>query len=248
MPKRSAKCLWQCSECDPSDDEDEMEVDPEDTTPISQGRQRRIIKEPSKFTPDKGEAKKRKLNKSKRKAQPAGSENGSPDDKNSSLINGEKEKSQELSSEPSKKRGRRPGRKVNEPAEKKKKLEDVRTECCVCKERGTNANLVRCDSCKQCYHFQCLDPPIKANPKTRGYQWFCTECDESEEESEEEGDEDKSRNSDKTENIITTKETKEKSSEKDTRIEKQDKENEDEENSSVASSVPKEDEPKKNAS
>ena len=45
----------QCSECDPSDDEDEMEVDPEDTTPISQGRQRRIIKEPSKFTPDKGE-------------------------------------------------------------------------------------------------------------------------------------------------------------------------------------------------
>ncbi|XP_029196120.2 PHD finger protein 14-like [Acropora millepora] len=248
MPKRSAKCLWQCSECDPSDDEDEMEVDPEDTTPISQGRQRRIIKEPSKFTPDKGEAKKRKLNKSKRKAQPVGSENGSPDDKNSSLINGEKEKSQELSSEPSKKRGRRPGRKVTEPAEKKKKLEDVRTECCVCKERGTNANLVRCDSCKQCYHFQCLDPPIKANPKTRGYQWFCTECDESEEESEEEGDEDKSRNSDKTENIITTKETKEKSSEKDTRIEKQDKENEDEENSSVASSVPKENEPKKNAS
>lgn len=47
--------MRQCSECDPSDDEDEMEVDPEDTTPISQGRQRRIIKEPSKFTPDKGE-------------------------------------------------------------------------------------------------------------------------------------------------------------------------------------------------
>lgn len=32
-----------------------MEVDPEDTTPISQGRQRRVIKEPTKFTPDKGE-------------------------------------------------------------------------------------------------------------------------------------------------------------------------------------------------
>ena len=45
----------QCSECDPSDDDDEMEVDPEDTTPISQGRQRRVIKEPTKFTPDKGE-------------------------------------------------------------------------------------------------------------------------------------------------------------------------------------------------
>ena len=45
----------QCSECDPSSDDEEMEVDPEDTTPISQGRQRRIIKEPTKFTPDKGE-------------------------------------------------------------------------------------------------------------------------------------------------------------------------------------------------
>ena len=32
-----------------------MEVDTEDTTPISQGRQRRVIKEPTKFTPDKGE-------------------------------------------------------------------------------------------------------------------------------------------------------------------------------------------------
>lgn len=51
--------MRQCSECDPSDDDDEMEVDPEDTTPISQGRQRRIIKEPSKFTPDKGEVRRR---------------------------------------------------------------------------------------------------------------------------------------------------------------------------------------------
>ena len=32
-----------------------MEVDPQDTTPISQARHRRVIKEPSKFTPDKGE-------------------------------------------------------------------------------------------------------------------------------------------------------------------------------------------------
>lgn len=45
----------QCSECDPSSDDEEMEVDPQDTTPISQGRQRRVIKEPTKFTPDKGE-------------------------------------------------------------------------------------------------------------------------------------------------------------------------------------------------
>lgn len=32
-----------------------MEVDPQDTTPVSQARHRRVIKEPTKFTPDKGE-------------------------------------------------------------------------------------------------------------------------------------------------------------------------------------------------
>ena len=32
-----------------------MEVGTGDTTPISQGRQRRVIKEHTKFTPDKGE-------------------------------------------------------------------------------------------------------------------------------------------------------------------------------------------------
>lgn len=51
----------QCSECDPSSDDEGMEVDPEDTTPISQGRQRRVIKEPTKFTPDKGEVRQRKI-------------------------------------------------------------------------------------------------------------------------------------------------------------------------------------------
>ncbi|CAH3182295.1 unnamed protein product [Porites lobata] len=168
----------QCSECDPSDDDDEMEVDTEDTTPISQGRQRRVIKEPTKFTPDKGE--KPKL---------------------------------EESSAPAAKRGRRPGRRSIEPPEKKKKPEDSRTECCVCKQSGTNSNLVRCDQCKLCYHFQCLDPPIKANPKTRGYLWFCTECDESEEESDEDVDvEDMSTTDAKTEKY--DKETEQKNSEK----------------------------------
>ena len=38
-----------------------MEVDTEDITPTSQGRQRRVIKEPTKFTPDKGEVRQRKI-------------------------------------------------------------------------------------------------------------------------------------------------------------------------------------------
>ena len=49
----------------------------------------------------------------------------------------------EESSAPAAKRGRRPGRRSIEPPEKKKKPEDSRTECCVCKQCGTNSNLVR---------------------------------------------------------------------------------------------------------
>ena len=49
----------------------------------------------------------------------------------------------EESSAPAAKRGRRPGRRSIEPPEKKKKPEDSRTECCVCKQSGTNSNLVR---------------------------------------------------------------------------------------------------------
>ena len=49
----------------------------------------------------------------------------------------------EESSAPAAKRGRRPGRRSIEPPEKKKKPEDSRTECFVCKQSGTNSNLVR---------------------------------------------------------------------------------------------------------
>ena len=49
----------------------------------------------------------------------------------------------EESSAPAAKRGRRPGRRSIESPEKKKKPEDSRTECCVCKQSGTNSNLVR---------------------------------------------------------------------------------------------------------
>ncbi|RMX49498.1 hypothetical protein pdam_00024760, partial [Pocillopora damicornis] len=157
---KSLKLNVQCSECDPSEDDEEMEVDPQDTSPISQARHRRVIKEPSKFTPDKGEAKKRKLKTAKRKNPTAKAEDMSKKPKLSS------------DSEAAPKRGRRPVRRDPEGADKKKKPVDVRTECSVC------------DNCQLCYHFHCLDPPVKANPKTRGYQWVCKECDESEGESE----------------------------------------------------------------
>ncbi|XP_075067847.1 PHD finger protein 14 isoform X2 [Mixophyes fleayi] len=62
---------------------------------------------------------------------------------------------------------------------KKPKSEDLRTECAACKGIGDNENLVRCDECTLCYHFGCLDPPLKKSPKQTGYGWICQECDSS---------------------------------------------------------------------
>ncbi|CDQ88419.1 unnamed protein product [Oncorhynchus mykiss] len=36
-----------------------------------------------------------------------------------------------------------------------------------------------CDECCLCYHFGCLDPPLKKSPKQTGYGWICQECDTS---------------------------------------------------------------------
>lgn len=63
--------------------------------------------------------------------------------------------------------------------QKKPKAEDLRTECSTCKGTGENENLVRCDECRLCYHFGCLDPPLKKSPKQTGYGWICQECDSS---------------------------------------------------------------------
>ncbi|XP_006005888.1 PHD finger protein 14 isoform X3 [Latimeria chalumnae] len=74
--------------------------------------------------------------------------------------------------------------------QKKPKLEDLRTECATCRGPGDNENLVRCDECRLCYHFGCLDPPLKKSPKQTGYGWICQECDtSSSKEDEEEGEE-----------------------------------------------------------
>uniref|UniRef100_A0AAQ5ZNB2 PHD finger protein 14 n=1 Tax=Amphiprion ocellaris TaxID=80972 RepID=A0AAQ5ZNB2_AMPOC len=63
--------------------------------------------------------------------------------------------------------------------QKKPKADDTRTECTTCKGPGDNENLVRCDECRLCYHFGCLDPPLKKSPKQTGYGWICQECDTS---------------------------------------------------------------------
>ncbi|KAK4882682.1 hypothetical protein RN001_006001 [Aquatica leii] len=49
--------------------------------------------------------------------------------------------------------------------------------CDVCSVEGNTTNLVSCDDCQKCYHFTCLDPPLKKSPKKRGYSWHCADCD-----------------------------------------------------------------------
>lgn len=55
--------------------------------------------------------------------------------------------------------------------------------CVTCSKPGDRKNMVSCDNCEQCYHFQCLDPPSKKTPKQCGYTWFCEACDVSDDES-----------------------------------------------------------------
>ncbi|XP_071444546.1 PHD finger protein 14 isoform X2 [Hetaerina americana] len=62
-------------------------------------------------------------------------------------------------------------------APKKAKEVDIMTRCDVCFRPGSNINLVRCDECLKCFHFTCLDPPLKKSPKPRGYSWHCADCD-----------------------------------------------------------------------
>jgi hypothetical protein len=35
----------------------------------------------------------------------------------------------------------------------------------------------RCDECMKCFHFTCLDPPVKKTPKRIGYSCHCADCD-----------------------------------------------------------------------
>ncbi|CAG0922574.1 unnamed protein product [Notodromas monacha] len=59
-----------------------------------------------------------------------------------------------------------------------------KTTCDVCNMPGTGSDTVRCDECKRCFHFQCLDPPVLKSPKVRGYSWHCEDCDNASETSD----------------------------------------------------------------
>nr|XP_046182251.1 PHD finger protein 14-like isoform X3 [Oncorhynchus gorbuscha] len=186
MPKKTKNSYWQCSECDQasSDDADiAMETQPDGTK-----RSRRQIKGPIKFIPQEM----------------------SPEPKKRDRTRGQKRKRVSVCEEEK--------FEVQEPAlrewhqrqsamqKKTPKADDTRTDCTSCKGPGDNENLVRCDECCLCYHFGCLDPPLKKSPKQTGYGWICQECDtSSSKEEHEEDEEDDSVQEETTEHKFPTK-------------------------------------------
>uniref|UniRef100_A0A8C8HWC0 PHD finger protein 14 n=1 Tax=Oncorhynchus tshawytscha TaxID=74940 RepID=A0A8C8HWC0_ONCTS len=161
MPKKTKNSYWQCSECDQasSDDADiAMETLPDGTK-----RSRRQIKGPIKFIPQEmsPEPKKRDVRGTRTRGQ-----------KRKRVSVCEEEKFEEPAL-------RERHQRQSAMQKKTPKADDTRTDCTSCKGPGDNENLVRCDECCLCYHFGCLDPPLKKSPKQTGYGWICQECDTS---------------------------------------------------------------------
>ncbi|XP_019389442.1 PREDICTED: PHD finger protein 14 isoform X2 [Crocodylus porosus] len=158
MPRKTKNSYWQCSECDQAGSSD-MEADiAMETLPDGTKRSRRQIKEPVKFVPQDVPPEPKKI--PIRNTRTRG--------RKRSFVP-EEEKPEE--------RIPRERRQRQSVLQKKPKSEDLRTECATCKGTGDNENLVRCDECRLCYHFGCLDPPLKKSPKQTGYGWICQECD-----------------------------------------------------------------------
>uniref|UniRef100_G3N476 PHD finger protein 14 n=1 Tax=Gasterosteus aculeatus aculeatus TaxID=481459 RepID=G3N476_GASAC len=158
MPKKTNNSYWQCSECDQASS-DEADIAME-TLPDGTKRSRRQVKGPIKFIPQEM----------------------SPEPKKHQRTRGQKRKRVPMSEDREDKAEEplpRERRQRQSAMQKKPKADDTRTECTTCSGPGDNENLVRCDECRLCYHFGCLDPPLKKSPKQTGYGWICQDCDTS---------------------------------------------------------------------
>uniref|UniRef100_A0A8C8DWS8 PHD finger protein 14 n=1 Tax=Oryzias sinensis TaxID=183150 RepID=A0A8C8DWS8_9TELE len=202
MPKKTKNSYWQCSECDQASS-DEADIAME-TLPDGTKRSRRQIKGPIKFIPQEmsPEPKKQQLRGSVGMRTSAVTANGLAHKPqkvslhsaernclcvsvNCTLVCSQRTRGQKrkrvLNSEEREDKESLPRerRQRQSAVQKKPKADDTRTECATCKGPGDNENLVRCDECQLCYHFGCLDPPLKKSPKQTGYGWICQECDTS---------------------------------------------------------------------
>ncbi|XP_056154344.1 PHD finger protein 14 [Lampris incognitus] len=189
MPKKTKNSYWQCSECDQASS-DEADIAME-TLPDGTKRSRRQIKGPIKFIPQE-------MSPEPKKHQVRGTRTRGQKRKRVPICDDREEKFEEP---PPRERRQR-----QSAVQKKPKADDMRTECTTCKGPGDNENLVRCDECSLCYHFGCLDPPLKKSPKQTGYGWICQECDtsSSKEEEEEHQEEDDSVKEETAEHEIQT--------------------------------------------
>ncbi|CAH0778308.1 unnamed protein product [Bemisia tabaci] len=77
-----------------------------------------------------------------------------------------------------------PARPARQPKPKPEKKIEQMNDCDTCSGAGNITNMVSCDECKRCFHFGCLDPPVKKSPKVRGYSWHCANCDPTESDSD----------------------------------------------------------------
>uniref|UniRef100_A0A8C2YZZ3 PHD finger protein 14 n=1 Tax=Cyclopterus lumpus TaxID=8103 RepID=A0A8C2YZZ3_CYCLU len=162
MPKKTKNSYWQCSECDQASS-DEADIAME-TLPDGTKRSRRQIKGPIKFIPQE-------MSPEPKKHQVRGTRTRGQKRKRVPIGEDREEKMEEPLP--------RERRQRQSAMQKKPKADDTRTECTTCRGPGDNENLVRCDECRLCYHFGCLDPPLKKSPKQTGYGWICQECDTS---------------------------------------------------------------------
>uniref|UniRef100_A0A671WAH2 PHD finger protein 14 n=1 Tax=Sparus aurata TaxID=8175 RepID=A0A671WAH2_SPAAU len=185
MPKKTKNSYWQCSECDQASS-DEADIAME-TLPDGTKRSRRQIKGPIKFIPQE-------MSPEPKKHQVRGTvcintlEIKSFTEELECFVllttrtRGQKRKRVPICEDREDKIEEplpRERRQRQSAMQKKPKADDTRTECTTCKGPGDNENLVRCDECRLCYHFGCLDPPLKKSPKQTGYGWICQECDTS---------------------------------------------------------------------
>lgn len=185
MPKKSDKYVWQCTECD-SSEESESEVEFIDENDDGDGKRRtkRTTREPTKFTPEDKKTKEL-LQKSLKRKDTSKSEEKP---KKIKLPENNQKKSQKARKKEKYTKKRNDTHKC---VKKVKPQAETFENCCVCNKSGDKSNLVKCDECKKCYHFQtCLDPPYNRTPKGKFWGWICEDCDESEEEIEDVENED----------------------------------------------------------
>lgn len=204
MPKKSGNYLWQCTECDSSDESGSDAAELSDNADDGPRRnKRRNTQKPKKFIPE-GPEKSPVTTPSQQSAATKRKMNGDLNTTDKSTPNcklpdvKKRKKPQQQTNKnkkPKVKIEKLSQSVINKECERRKKPPKPKVQkpppepvgdCCVCNKAGDNTDTVKCDECKKFYHFKtCLDPPFVKTPKSKFYGWICEDCDESESDSDE---------------------------------------------------------------